>query len=206
MLCLLRVLLMLLRFLLFIPLYLISPPSSALELPLVNALSKVSLSTKIIKLTRTTQDPPLEGLLSTDFLKDSHAYVRDMEKRSGLRLVRTQKSELKRALREGKFKKLKSLDYIRHKKEYSNSRSKLILEWGKYSDSVWPKSPSKNWKTGKIEIFNHQFHHIIPQEFGGPNVWWNGHPLKGGREYHGGVHGKGSPLNKMIDELREPKE
>lgn len=52
-------------------------------------------------------------------------------------------------------------------------------------------------RTGKFEPVRHQIHHIIPQELGGPHVWWNAHPLEAGGAHQGGVHGSGSPLTKF---------
>lgn len=174
---------------------LILTTSLSAELPLVNTIRKLTQESKINQSSSLS-----EGLLSTDFRKNLHAYIRDMEERSDMKLTPEQKSKLKRALKGESFKKLAPNAYNRHKINYNESRSRLILEWEKNIGRAWPKSLSRSWKTGQIEMFNHQFHHIIPQELGGPNAWWNGHPLKAGKDHHGGVHKKNSPLNKIIDQ------
>ena len=46
-------------------------------------------------------------------------------------------------------------------------------------------------------------HHIILQEFGGPHLWWNMHPLELGKHHQGGVHGTGSPLNQIIKDVKK---
>lgn len=55
---------------------------------------------------------------------------------------------------------------------------------------------------GKLQPVRHQIHHIIPQELGGPHIWWNAHPLEFGAAHQGGVHGSGSPLNQILKDIK----
>ena len=58
---------------------------------------------------------------------------------------------------------------------------------------------------GKLQPERHQIHHIIPQELGGPHVWWNAHPLQAGAPHQGGVHGSGSPLNQILKSIKDDR-
>ena len=52
---------------------------------------------------------------------------------------------------------------------------------------------------GRCFVLNkqYQFHHVIPQQYGGQHVWWNGHPVAvpGHQKI---VHGKNSVLTSII--------
>ena len=71
---------------------------------------------------------------------------------------------------------------------------------------VWPRYPSNmqapDGSLHHLARKNHQIHHIIPQEIGGPHVWWNAHPLAAGAAHQGGIHGSGSALNQILKELK----
>lgn len=68
---------------------------------------------------------------------------------------------------------------------------------------VWPST--MKLIDGKLQPIRHQIHHIIPQEIGGPHVWWNAHPLEGGAAHQGGVHSKESSLNQILKSMKNDK-
>jgi hypothetical protein len=77
-------------------------------------------------------------------------------------------------------------EYQALQREYNSQRNNLKREWELNTGQAWPKTES-----GK----DFQAHHVIPQQYGGTNQWWNLHPVPGGRAHQGGVHGVGSPTS-----------
>lgn len=76
----------------------------------------------------------------------------------------------------------------------------LINSWEKNTGQKWPSDNVFDPKKGEFVNKDHQLHHIIPQDVGGPHEWWNAHPLRAGSSHQGGVHGKDSPLRQIIKE------
>jgi 5-methylcytosine-specific restriction endonuclease McrA len=99
------------------------------------------------------------------------------------------------------FEKLDPAAYKVHKKNYRLQRDHLIAEWERETGQRWPQHPpnllTKEGLPSKFAATAQQAHHIIPQEIGGPQAWWNLHPLSV-TEHQGGVHGKGAPLTKAV--------
>jgi hypothetical protein len=98
-------------------------------------------------------------------------YVKDMEKRSGLKISEEQRSLLKTNLQQKNFEKLEGSALKEHYGEYIKNRSKIIVDWEKSTGQKWPTEIVKSNKNGlvKIEEKPVQLHHIIPQKRGGPN-------------------------------------
>ncbi|WP_010299843.1 HNH endonuclease [Candidatus Odyssella thessalonicensis] len=144
-----------------------------------------------------------KGLLHTEFSKNVRAYIHDMETRSGIKFTKEQKDHLAEALRNNEFNKLSADAAKKHKAPYKNPelKKKLKQEWTQNTDQDWLKSSQKNKRTGMVEEVDHQFHHIIPQELGGPHTWWNGVPIKAG-DHQGGIHGTGSPLKEVLKQAQ----
>jgi hypothetical protein len=150
-------------------------------------------SNKATKATRTLEGLDLavanpKGLLHTDFSKNVRAYVRDMETRSGIKLTREQRGYLIQELKTRKFEKLDPSAKIKHSKEYNKFRTQLRKDWEQHSGEQWPFTMRPDKTTGRLKPVLNDFHHIIPQEMGGPHAWWNGIPLEFGKQHQGGVH------------------
>lgn len=65
----------------------------------------------------------------------------------------------------------------------------MIKEWEENTGQKWPIDEKGN---------RYQLHHIIEQQYGGPNEWWNSHPAKFPDEHQGGIHAKGSPSRELF--------
>ena len=140
------------------------------------------------------------GLIHTPLSKQARQYIVDMEKRSGIAIQEEQRSLLNQALKQKKFEKLSGAEKKTHGAAYKNPKLKasLISQWEKKTGQQWPVTIKVI--DGVEKSIPHQFHHIIPQQVGGPHKWWNGHPLSRGEHHQGGVHGAGSVLNQMLKE------
>lgn len=119
-----------------------------------------------------------QGLLPTDFSKLSRQYIIDMNTRAGIHLGETQTNMLAIALRSKRFDKLDPVKQIEHVKQYRTSKDTMIGQWEHHTGQTWPRYPTLNRATGEIEMTKAQIHHIIPQEVGGPHVWWNAHSFR----------------------------
>jgi hypothetical protein len=149
----------------------------------------------------TGQKP--EGLLPTRFSKDARAYVRDMEKRTDTLVPRPQRSLIKQDLKQNKYTRLEGEKLGQHQDQYTPAmRKQLKKEWSEQNKMEWPTTQVFNPKKGDFEPVAHEFHHIIPQQLGGPHKWWNGYPVPK-IEHQGGVHGSGGPLNNIVKEIKK---
>lgn len=98
---------------------------------------------------------------------------------------------MKEALRKNEYKKLSTEEYEIHTKEYTSTRrAKMIKEWEENTHQKWPVDENGQ---------RYQLHHIIEQQYGGPNEWWNSHPAKYPDQHQGGIHGKDSPSRKLFN-------
>jgi 5-methylcytosine-specific restriction endonuclease McrA len=150
--------------------------------------------------------PTNEGLMPTPFSRQTRDYVRDIEAHSGgIKVLPQEQRLVKEALQTRRFEKMDPAAAEAHRTIYRNKKvqDSLKKEWSEKTGREWPSTP-----TGKIDpitkepiLAPHQAHHIIPQQLGGPHEWWNIHPipLKG---HQGGVHGSGSPLNKILKDTK----
>lgn len=144
--------------------------------------------------------------------KNLKTYIKEMQRRSGLKIPQNQRDLLARAVREKKFKRLEGADKAAHRSKFTEKkRNELISEWENGTGQKWPKYQKVDKitgeklidkKTGLPDMQPAQAHHIIPQQNGGPHTWWNMHPLTAGKHHQGGVHGSGSILNQMLKEVR----
>jgi len=121
----------------------------------------------------------------TSISRDSRAVLRDIEAHSGVSVPQSQRELLANGLRQTDYTYAVSrADYQVLQREYAAQRNTLKRDWEKATGQTWPKTPAG---------IDYQAHHIIPHQYGGPNVWWNLHPVPGGAAHQGGVHGAGSP-------------
>ncbi|MBS2970798.1 hypothetical protein J9317_18820 [Metabacillus sp. KIGAM252] len=90
-----------------------------------------------------------------------------------------------------------------HRKEFEREKNKLIEEWELNNAQKWPTydEPVLS-KRGKVYINigdKYDAHHIIKNEYGGPNKWYNIHPAKRPDEHQGGIHRKDGPEKRLFD-------
>ncbi len=130
-------------------------------------------------------------------------YVRDVELKTGKKIPKNQIEELKNALRNKEYTKLTTKETVKHRNEFNKIKNQLIKEWEANTGQKWPTytedviSPN----TGKVvrkagDLYD--AHHIIENSYGGEHEWWNIHPAKFPNEHQSGIHGVGSPANKLF--------
>jgi hypothetical protein len=132
--------------------------------------------------------------------------LKDVEGRSDVGVGPRQRRLLKEALQERMFEKLDPAAYKVHEKNYRLQRDHLIAEWERETGQRWPRHSKFMLNTeGDLHHLagsRHQAHHLIPQQFGGPQQWWNLHPLSA-ENHQGGVHGKSAPLTQLLKSLKK---
>jgi predicted ribonuclease toxin of YeeF-YezG toxin-antitoxin module len=127
-----------------------------------------------------------------------------VEVRSGILTTEAQRGLLAKALKERNFEKLGAAEYNAHRAPFRQQpfKDRLIADWEKQTGRQWPtySEPILDKKGGIFKKIGdrHDAHHIIPQQVGGPNEWWNMHPLSTGPNHQGGVHGSGAPLSRIL--------
>jgi hypothetical protein len=111
--------------------------------------------------------------------------VRDVEYYSGVPMPSNQRTQLADELRQVDHTYVAPRsDYQALQREYNSQRNNLKREWELNTGLIWPKTESG---------VDFQAHLVIPQQYGGPNQWWNLHPVPGGSAHQGGVHAPASP-------------
>ncbi|WP_223811611.1 HNH endonuclease [Bacillus wiedmannii] len=159
--------------------------------------SKASIQSRISNL----ESGGVKGTVKIDYdlAKD---YIRDVESKTGLKLHKNQVEQLKAALREHKYEKMTPLETLKHRNKFNSVKNKLISEWEEKTGQTWPRYTEEVYdKKGRVarDIGQpYDAHHIIENNFGGPHEWWNIHPAKFPDEHQAGIHGKGSPSNKLF--------
>ncbi len=139
----------------------------------------------------------------TRFSSNARAYVRDMATRSGIPIASKQRLSLKDSLQQTSYKKLTPAEALSHSKQYTRTKAEALKkEWTTNTQQPWPTTQVLNPKSGKMEPVDHQLHHIIPQQVGGPHEWWNAHPVAQ-PSHQGGIHGKGSALQTLLKDIKE---
>jgi predicted ribonuclease toxin of YeeF-YezG toxin-antitoxin module len=110
-------------------------------------------------------------------------YTREMEGVSGLQITAQQRTQLFGALREKNYVKLSPAEKMAHSDPYRSKalRDSLIADWETHTGQKWPTYEKDLFDTAGRRVAEagkqYQFHHIIPQQYGGPHAWWNGHPV-----------------------------
>lgn len=130
-------------------------------------------------------------------------YIKDVERITGRKIPDNQKILLKKELREVDYSgKLPKGEIIKHRKEFQRKKDKLIDEWEKNTGQKWPTySKPVLSKRGRVYIEKgdrYDAHHIIKNEHGGPNEWYNIHPAKRPNEHQSGIHRKDGPEKKLF--------
>lgn len=121
----------------------------------------------------------------TSISSDARAVVRDVESHSGVQMSASQRAKLADELRQSNHTYVAPKeDYQALVRQYNSQRNNLKREWEQNTGLTWPKT---------TKGVDYQAHHVIPQQYGGPNQWWNLHPVPGGSAHQGGVHAPSSP-------------
>lgn len=132
-------------------------------------------------------------------------YVRDMETRSGVPIGSEQRGLLKEALQGKDFKKLSPVEKNLHKNEFKRTKENQIKVWEHNTGQKWPTYQENYYSTtGKLLAEKgdlYQAHHIIPQQIGGPNKWWNFHPLEI-KDHQQGIHTINSSLHQIMKDIK----
>lgn len=81
-------------------------------------------------------------------------------------------------------------------------QNKLIDQWEKNTGQKWPTySEPVLSRRGRVYIEKgdrYDAHHIIKNENGGPNEWYNIHPAKRPDEHQSGIHRKDGPEKRLF--------
>jgi len=129
-------------------------------------------------------------------------YINHLQEITNRKLHPKQIEELKNALRGKKYEKLSPAETIKKRKEFNKVKDKLIKEWEEKTGQDWPTySEDIINKDGKIirkKGDKYDAHHVIENNYGGNDEWWNMHPAKFPDEHQGGIHGKGAPSKDLF--------
>ncbi|AND08651.1 hypothetical protein P4159_11020 [Bacillus thuringiensis] len=175
-----------------------------MKLPYIESSTVGEVAGKFSKASTAAKDDAYQlakgtGKIDYDLAKD---YIRDVESKTGLKLHKNQIEQLKAALREHKYEKMTPLETLKHRNKFNSVKNKLISEWEEKTGQTWPRYTEEVYdKKGRVarDIGQpYDAHHIIENNFGGPHEWWNIHPAKFPDEHQAGIHGKGSPSNKLF--------
>nr|WP_307894493.1 T7SS effector LXG polymorphic toxin [Bacillus swezeyi] len=140
------------------------------------------------------------AIFDSDLIKK---YIRDIEGRTGRELPKNQIEKLKEALRNKRYQKLTPSETRKHRRTFNKVKDKLIEEWERKTGQKWPTYSKDviSEKTGepvRRKGDKYDAHHIIENSFRGEHEWWNIHPAKFPNEHQSGIHGTGSPANKLF--------
>lgn len=129
-------------------------------------------------------------------------YFEEVKEITNREIKPNQLEQLQKALEEKDFAKLDPENLKLHKMEYARLRDKLIDEWEKNVGEKWPVYAEDVTNEAGIVLrqagHKYDVHHIIPQNFGGPNEWWNFHPAAHPSEHQNGIHAANSLASKIF--------
>ncbi|MFV0304907.1 MAG: hypothetical protein ACK5IC_05460, partial [Moheibacter sp.] len=129
-------------------------------------------------------------------------YIKSIEEITNRAVHPKQIDELKNALRNKKYEKLTPEKTLKKRAEFNKKRKELIEKWEKETGQEWPKYEEtiydKNGEPYRKAGDKYDAHHIIENNFGGDDKWWNLHPAKSPSEHQGGIHGSGSPSRELF--------
>ena len=129
------------------------------------------------------------GLIN-DANKLFRQYADDIETQTGYRLGASQREALANELRTGDHAvTLTPAENAALRREFNNSRPRLIAEWEANTGQKWPSALIDG------QLITAQAHHIIPVTNAGPTSWWNITPAF--RPDHTAIHRGSGPLNQL---------
>ncbi len=105
------------------------------------------------------------------------------------------------------FQETSKEEVAQNRKEFKNEKANLITGWQEKNGKEWPTYKedvySKNGSLLREAGDKYDAHHIVPLKLGGTNEVNNITPLHANNHYdHSGIHEKGGPLNKLMEESR----
>lgn len=129
-------------------------------------------------------------------------YIKHLEEVTERKLNPKQVQELKNALRQNVYKKLSPAETAKKRIAFSKLKNKLIKQWEQETGKKWPtyteNVPDKNGEIYRKIGDKYDAHQVIENTHGGPDKWWNIHPVKSLSEHQGGIHGKGAPSKSLF--------
>ena len=147
-----------------------------------------------------------KGVKSTGNSEKIHGvkdYIKDVESITGRKIPDNQRALLKKELRENDYSnKLPREEVMKHRQDFQRKKDGLIDEWEKNTGQKWPTySEPILSKRGRVYIQKgdkYDAHHVIKNEHGGPNEWYNIHPAKRPDEHQSGIHRKDGPEKRLF--------
>ena len=131
-------------------------------------------------------------------------YLREIERVSNLVVDSRQRSLLKQCLQKGEFKKLSVADVKCHRTQFDRVKNKLIKEWENNTGKKWPiydqEIVDALGLNGKFVGNRYDAHHIIQNNHGGANEWWNIHPVQ--RKGHIEIHRKNGVCSSIFNQSK----
>lgn len=108
-------------------------------------------------------------------------YLKEVEDITGRDIKPNQMEKFQKALKEDTFKKQTPEKNKLHRHIFDNAKDRLIDEWEKNTGEKWPVYVEDVYNSAG-EVIRHagqrfDAHHLIESCFGGPNAWWNLHPV-----------------------------
>lgn len=108
-------------------------------------------------------------------------YLKEVEDITGRDIKPNQMEKFQKALKEDTFKKQTPEKSKLHRHIFDNAKDRLIDEWEKNTGEKWPVYVEDVYNSAG-EVIRHagqrfDAHHLIESCFGGPNAWWNLHPV-----------------------------
>lgn len=130
------------------------------------------------------------------------AYLRDVEKQTGFRIGHEQRELLKREIKNNDFQKLSTEATREGRVDFALKRSSIIAEWEKHTGKEWPKYAEDVVNAEKKIVrkagHNYDAHHLIENDYGGPNAWYNITPADFPDGHQGGIHRAGGVIKQVF--------
>lgn len=108
-------------------------------------------------------------------------YLKEVEDITDRKIKPDQMEKIQKALKEDIFTKQTPEKNKLHRRLFDNAKDKLIDEWEKNTGEKWPVYVKDVYNSAGevIRQAGQRFdaHHLIESCFGGPNAWWNLHPV-----------------------------
>ncbi|WP_345911015.1 T7SS effector LXG polymorphic toxin [Bacillus altitudinis] len=163
---------------------------------------KIDQGKNVVKRVETVEKR-VKGTRNSEKIHGVKDYIKDVESITGRKIPDNQRTLLKKELKENDYSnKLPREDVMKHRQDFQRKKDGLIDEWEKNTGQKWPTySEPVLSKRGRVYIQKgdrYDAHHVIKNEHGGPNEWYNIHPAKRPDEHQSGIHRKDGPEKKLF--------
>jgi hypothetical protein len=128
-------------------------------------------------------------------------YLKDIETQTGRKIGNEQRTLIDKALSENTYKKLDQEGIAASRGEFTLKKPDMIAEWEKQTGEKWPVYTKEvKGEDGSIVRLERKYdaHHIIENQFGGPNEWYNITPAGFPSEHQGGIHRAGGVAQEVF--------